>query len=125
MAGIATLIAQDASVAVVIVLANSHGGRGALVLYSFASAVFFVPYAVLAVPIATSAFRSCRARDTFDAITATSTRAVTMASWLGVAGMAGPACRWPACPVPYRAGGRRADAGHRAGHVRAGSLGTA
>jgi putative peptidoglycan lipid II flippase len=90
VAGIATLIAQDASVAVVIVLANSHGGRGALVLYSFAWAVFFVPYAVLAVPIATSAFPELSVRaDTFDATTATSTRAVTMASWLGVAGMAG------------------------------------
>jgi putative peptidoglycan lipid II flippase len=90
VAGIVTLIAQDASVAVVIVLANSRGGRGALVLYSFAWAVFFVPYAVLAVPIATSAFPELSARaDTFDATTATSTRAVTVASWLGVAGMAG------------------------------------
>jgi len=61
-AGIATLIAQDASVAVVIVLANSRGGSGALVLYSFAWAVFFVPYAVLAVPIATSAFPELSAR---------------------------------------------------------------
>jgi putative peptidoglycan lipid II flippase len=89
-AGIATLIAQDASVAVVIVLANSRGGSGALVLYSFAWAVFFVPYAVLAVPIATSAFPELSARDDrFDATSATSTRAVTVASWLGVAGMAG------------------------------------
>jgi len=89
-AGVATLIAQDASVAVVIVLANSRGGSGALVLYSFAWAVFFVPYAVLAVPIATSAFPELSARtDSFDSTTATSTRAVTVASWLGVAGMAG------------------------------------
>jgi putative peptidoglycan lipid II flippase len=89
-AGIATLIAQDASVAVVIVLANSRGGSGALVLYSFAWAVFFVPYAVLAVPIATSAFPELSARtDSFDGTTASSTRAVTVASWLGVAGMAG------------------------------------
>ncbi len=89
-AGVATLIAQDASVAVVIVLANSRGGGGALVLYSFAWAVFFVPYAVLAVPIATSAFPELSARsESFDATTATSTRAVMVASWLGVAGMAG------------------------------------
>ena len=89
-AGVATLIAQDASVAVVIVLANSRGGSGALVLYSFAWAVFFVPYAVLAVPIATSAFPELSARTgSFDATSATSTRAVTVASWLGVAGMAG------------------------------------
>jgi putative peptidoglycan lipid II flippase len=90
VAGVVTLIAQDASVAVVIVLANSRGGRGALVLYSFAWAVFFVPYAVLAVPIATSAFPELSARaDTFDITTATSTRAVIVASWLGVAGMVG------------------------------------
>ncbi len=89
-AGVATLIAQDASVAVVIVLANSRGGGGALVLYSFAWAVFFVPYAVLAVPIATSAFPELSARSgSFDATSAASTRAVTVASWLGVAGMAG------------------------------------
>jgi putative peptidoglycan lipid II flippase len=89
-AGIATLVAQDASVAVVIVLANSRGGSGALVLYSFAWAVFFVPYAVLAVPIATSAFPELSARDDrFDATSATSTRAVMVASWLGVAGMVG------------------------------------
>jgi len=89
-AGIATLIAQDASVAVVIVLANSRGGSGSLVLYSFAWAVFFVPYAVLAVPIATSAFPELSARTaSFDATSATSTRAVTVASWLGVAGMVG------------------------------------
>ena len=89
-AGLATLIAQDASVAVVIVLANSHGGSGALVLYSFAWAVFFVPYAVLAVPIATSAFPELSAGSgSFDATSATSTRAIMVASWLGVAGMAG------------------------------------
>ena len=89
-AGVATLIAQDASVAVVIVLANSRGGSGALVLYSFAWAVFFVPYAVLAVPIATSAFPELSARsESFDATSATSTRAVMVAAWLGVAGMVG------------------------------------
>jgi putative peptidoglycan lipid II flippase len=95
VAGVATLIAQDASTAVVIVLANSRGGGdGPLVLYSFAWAVFFLPYAVLAVPIATSAFPELSARAgqdaaAFDETTATSTRAVLVASWLGVAGMAG------------------------------------
>jgi len=89
-AGVTTLIAQDASVVVVIVLANSYGGSGALVLYGFAWAVFFVPYAVLAVPIATSAFPELSARsDRFDATSAASTRAVMVASWLGAAGMAG------------------------------------
>jgi putative peptidoglycan lipid II flippase len=56
VAGIAAVIAQNVSTGVVIVLANAHGGSGALVLYNYGWQVFFVPYAVLAVPIATSAF---------------------------------------------------------------------
>ena len=56
LAGVLTLVAQDASAAVVIVLSNRYGSTGALVVYGFAWAVFMVPFAVLAVPIATSAF---------------------------------------------------------------------
>jgi putative peptidoglycan lipid II flippase len=61
-AGVFTLLAQDASTAVVIVLANHYGSAGTLVIYGFAWAVFVVPYAVLAVPIATSAFPELSAR---------------------------------------------------------------
>jgi len=108
-AGVATLFAQDASVAVVIVLANSYGGSGSLVLYSFAWAVFFVPYAVLAVPIATSAFPELSARDDrFDATCATSTRAVMVASFLGVAGMVGTCV--PLARVFQSHAGQAADA---------------
>jgi putative peptidoglycan lipid II flippase len=96
-------------VAVVIVLANSHGGSGTLVLYSFAWAVFFLPYAVLAVPIATSAFPELSARsDRFDATSATSTRAVMVASWLGAAGMAGTCL--PLARVFQSHAGQAADA---------------
>jgi len=108
-AGVATLIAQDVSVAVVIVLANSRGGSGSLVLYSFAWAVFFVPYAVLAVPIATSAFPELSARSaSFDGTCATSTRAVMVASWLGVAGMTGTCI--PLARVFQSHAGQAADA---------------
>ena len=108
IAGVLTLVAQDASVAVVIVLANRYGDPGALVLYGFAWAVFVVPYAVLAVPIATSTFPELSAAsdvsldagagsgavlgggsDRFDATAAASTRAVMLASWLGAAALAG------------------------------------
>jgi putative peptidoglycan lipid II flippase len=99
LAGVAALVAQDASVAVVIVLANHFGGAGgALVIYGFAWAVFVVPYAVLAVPVATSAFPELSARDTggdvaggtrFDLTAAASTRAVMVASWLGAAVLIG------------------------------------
>src|ERR1700683_2029396 len=108
-AGIVTLVAQDASVAVVIVLANSRGGSGALVLYSFAWAVFFVPYAVLAVPIATSAFPELSARSArFDTTSATSTRAGMGAAWLGAAGMAGTCL--PLARVFQSHAGQAADA---------------
>jgi putative peptidoglycan lipid II flippase len=112
IAGVLTLVAQDTSVAVVIVLANRYGASGALVLYGFAWAVFVVPYAVLAVPIATSTFpelsatsgavsgsgprpapgrrlRSPPDSSGFDATAAASTRAVLLASWLGAAALVG------------------------------------
>jgi putative peptidoglycan lipid II flippase len=95
LAGVATLVAQDASVVVVIVLANRFGSPGSLVLYGFAWAVFVVPYAVLAVPIAISAFPELSARSDltrssgFDATSAGSTRAVLLASWLGAAALLG------------------------------------
>jgi peptidoglycan biosynthesis protein MviN/MurJ (putative lipid II flippase) len=109
VAGVVTLVAQDASVAAVIVLANRYGSSGSLVIYGFAWAVFVVPYAVLAVPIATSAFPELSTRDAergdsadgiaadghaadgsgFDVTAAASTRAVLVASWLGAAVLIG------------------------------------
>src|SRR5262249_21648620 len=85
--GAAALIAQDASLLVIIVLANGHGGQGALVLYNYGWQMFFVPYAVLALPIATSAFPVLSAGDGagFDHTAASSTRAVMLVSWLGAA----------------------------------------
>ena len=61
--GVAALIAQDASVVAVMVLANGHQGQGALVLYNFGWQMFFVPYAVLAVPIVTTAFPALSAAE--------------------------------------------------------------
>jgi putative peptidoglycan lipid II flippase len=91
--GIAALVAQDASAVVVTRLANGHGGSGAVVLYSYGWQVFGVPYAVLAVPIAVSAFPALSAGDRveLDAVSAAATRAVLMVSWLGAAVLAGAA----------------------------------
>jgi putative peptidoglycan lipid II flippase len=122
LAGVLTLIAQDASAAVVIVLSNRYGSTGALVIYGFAWAVFMVPFAVLAVPIATSAFPALSAgadlradagadavvggfeagrgfdhSREFDETAAISTRAVMIASWLGAAVLVG--ARWPLARV--------------------------
>jgi len=112
LAGVVALVAQDSSTAVVIVLANHFGasGSGALVVYGFAWSVFLVPYAVLAIPIATSAFPELSTHaaalderpaasgapgvsgvtaDGFSETAAASTRAVMLASWLGVAVLIG------------------------------------
>ena len=91
--GLIALIAQDASVVAVMVLANGQEGQGALVLYNFGWQVFFVPYAVLAVPIATTAFPVLASAEgaRFDDTAAASTRAVMLVSWLGAALLAGAA----------------------------------
>jgi len=81
---------------VVIVLANGHQGAGAVVLYNYGWQMFFVPYAVLAVPIATSVFPllSAAAGGEFDRTAAGAVRAAMLVSWLGAALLAGAA--WPA-----------------------------
>ena len=91
--GLVALIAQDASVVAVMVLANGQEGQGALVLYNFGWQMFFVPYAVLAVPIATTAFPLLAAAEgaRFDEMSAASTRAVMLVTWLGAALLAGAA----------------------------------
>jgi len=94
--GVAAFVAQDASLVAVIVLANGHQGGGAIVLYNYGWQMFFVPYAVLAVPIATSAFPLLSAADgeEFDRTAASATRGAMLVSWLGAALLAGAA--WPA-----------------------------
>ena len=94
--GVAAFVAQDASLVAVIVLANGHQGAGAVVLYNYGWQMFFVPYAVLAVPIATSAFPllSATSGAEFDRTAAAATRGAMLVSWLGAALLAGAA--WPA-----------------------------
>jgi putative peptidoglycan lipid II flippase len=91
--GISALIAQDAATVVVIRLANGHGGTGAIVLYNYGWQAFVVPYAILAIPIAISAFPvlSTSTGEEFDQTSARSARAVLLVSWLGAALLAGAA----------------------------------
>jgi putative peptidoglycan lipid II flippase len=93
MVGIAALVAQDASVLVVTWLANGHGTRGAVVLYGYGWQLFTSAYAVLAIPIAVSAFPVLAARQgrEFDDTAASSARAVLLMSCLGAALLAGAA----------------------------------
>jgi putative peptidoglycan lipid II flippase len=87
MVGVVELVAGDISALVAIALANGRGTTGALVLYTYASQVFNSIHAVLAVSIVLSAFPVLSARDgqVFDSTCAGSTRAVVLATCLGMA----------------------------------------
>jgi putative peptidoglycan lipid II flippase len=88
--GIAALVAQDAAAIVVVVLANGHGYRGALVLYGYGWQVFEACYAVLAISVAISAFPVLSAHEgaEFDETAANSARAVLLLSFAGTAALA-------------------------------------
>ena len=55
-AGMSALLAQQAAVLATLSLANHSGGDGTLVLFSYINAVYLLPYAVLAVTVATVIF---------------------------------------------------------------------
>ncbi|WP_188043815.1 murein biosynthesis integral membrane protein MurJ [Changpingibacter yushuensis] len=58
-AGLGALVAQQIQIIVIMIVANTQGGAdasGAYPVYTFANAVYMVPYAVLAVPVATAVF---------------------------------------------------------------------
>ncbi|GAA2269748.1 lipid II flippase MurJ [Nonomuraea roseoviolacea subsp. roseoviolacea] len=88
LAGVAALLAQQAAMVVVLLLANKAVGTGAIAVYNYAWAIYLVPYAVLAVPIATSAFPRLSARaeagetQAFADLAAGATRAVVIVSGL-------------------------------------------
>ena len=96
--GIVAFAAQDAALIVVIRLANGSAAQGAVVLYGYAWMAFESLYAVLAVPIAISAFPVLSGSDRaeFDQTSAGSSRAVLLMSFLGaavLAAIATPAAR--------------------------------
>ncbi len=55
-AGLLALLAQQACVLATIWVANHRGDNGTLSVYQYIQAVYLLPYAILAVPVATSAF---------------------------------------------------------------------
>ncbi|ACQ80601.1 virulence factor MVIN family protein [Beutenbergia cavernae DSM 12333] len=92
--GIGTLLAQQASVVVAVVLANRFGQLdGTVSVYQYSQAVYLLPYAVLAVPLATAMFprlaEHASARDSraFARDTSASTRAIVVAALAGAAGL--------------------------------------
>lgn len=88
-AGLGGLIAQQASVALILYLAPLGGHDGTLSVYQYAQAVYLLPYAVLAVPLATAVFprlaEKAADRPAFADLAARSTRTVLAVSLVGVA----------------------------------------
>lgn len=95
LAGVGALLAQQAAVLVTLWLANKFGaaGGGTINIFQYAQAVYFLPYAVLAVPLATAAFpRLAQHAATGDLarygrLVAVSTRAVLFVSAAGAAAL--------------------------------------
>ncbi|GAA1597245.1 lipid II flippase MurJ [Kribbella sancticallisti] len=96
-AGLVILVAQQVAFVVTTYLANHRGVPGSIAVYTWANAIYLLPYAVLAVPITTAVFpRLAAAFDAkdfaaFDLYAATSTRAVVLAGGAGAALLVGTA----------------------------------
>lgn len=98
LAGVGGLVAQQLAVLVTFRLANDFGETGGTVnLFQYSQAVFYLPYAVLAVPLATAAFpRLAEHVDAGDRVgyarlVSLSTRAVLLVSTAGAAVLAATA----------------------------------
>jgi putative peptidoglycan lipid II flippase len=95
LAGLAVLIAQQLAFLVTTYLANHRGVAGSIAVYTWANAVYLLPYAVLAVPITTAVFPRLAAAfesgERFEAYAAASTRAVMLAGGAGAALLVGTA----------------------------------
>jgi len=93
LAGGATLGAQQLATAVMVFLANNGTTTGTVVVVALAQTVFLLPWAVLSVPVATSAFPRLSAswdrgdRDGFASLATRSARAVVALAALGTAAL--------------------------------------
>ena len=83
--GVAGLLAQQLALVVALRLAAAGGDEGAVVVFTVATALFLLPWAVLAVPVATSVFPVLSAasdagdRDGYSAAASTAVRSVLLA----------------------------------------------
>ncbi len=112
-AGVAALVMQQVSVAVALRLANDRTSGGTVVVYALAQTVFLLPWAVLAVPLATAAFpRLSTAAQDGDGVgyrrtTGQVTRAVFAVSALATAMLV--AAAWPVARLLVQGVGRPGD----------------
>lgn len=112
-AGVTALLAQQVAVVVTLRLAGTYGGTGTWPVFQYTQAVYLLPYAVLAVPLATSVFprlaERAGDRDThgFAVLAAGTTRAVATLAGLGAVALVAAA---PAVAVAFGRVGHGQDA---------------
>lgn len=93
MAGVGALLAQQASVVVTMALANRYGPDGTWPVVLYTQAVYVLPYAVLAFPLATAALPRLAERaateddEGFARLSAATTRTVLAVSIVGAAAL--------------------------------------
>ncbi|HEY3438133.1 MAG TPA: lipid II flippase MurJ [Actinotalea sp.] len=91
VAGVGALLAQQAAVAVALRQANAYGTDGTFTVFNFSQAVYLLPYAVLAVPVATTTFPRLAERAAhhdrigFARLTSATTRVLLIVSAAGAA----------------------------------------
>ncbi len=92
-AGVGALVAQQVSVLAAMYAANNFGPEATFPTYFYAQQVYLLPYAVLAFPLATSAFPRLAehvaqgSRELFDRLLASTTRTLLLVSGVGVAAL--------------------------------------
>ncbi|MFF3064145.1 murein biosynthesis integral membrane protein MurJ [Oerskovia sp. NPDC057915] len=92
-AGVGALVAQQVSVLAAMYAANTSGPEATFPTYFYAQQVYLLPYAVLAFPLATSAFPRLAehvaqgSRELFDRLLASTTRTLLLVSGVGVAAL--------------------------------------
>lgn len=88
-AGVIGLLAQQVAVVVVLWVARRYGGASSLPVYQYAQAVYLLPYAVGAVPIATAMFpRLAKSLDDRDQFRVWCARSSGLVALFGLAGSA-------------------------------------
>ncbi len=108
-AGLGALFAQQLAVLVTLALAKGSGPLGTYNVFQYSQAVYFLPYAVLAVPLATAVFPRLSARASasdhagYARMSAWSTSAVLVVAVLGAAALVAVA---PAVQVVFTTFGR-------------------
>jgi len=114
--GIATVIGQQLALLVVVVLTQRPAPVGATVAYTLTQTIFFLPWAVLAVPVATSAFPRLAAAygtgdlDAYRRTLSASTRAVLLLSAAAAAALIATARPIGEVVAAFTAGEDRATA---------------